>query len=126
MNRLVLFETAFLAKQKGFNEFVQNRYLKDGTLNKDGNLRFGEPIDYNNQCFQDEGRSYTSAPNQEELKNWLRINHKLSIEVYIIHNQWSYDLCSVKTTGAVKFNVPYFDTYEEALEDAIIEALKQI
>lgn len=121
-------ETAELAKQLGFNTPVQNRWWCNGTqLNQDGQLRYGQPLNYNDPCFQDEYRKYTSAPTQEELKKWLRETH--NIEAFPVHrakyNSIPVDKWYVfKERPAGASTVTLYDSYEAAMEASLKETLK--
>lgn len=133
MDRLILFETALLAKELGFNNPVQNRYLKDGKLNNNSQRRYGEPINYNDPCFQDEYRSYTSAPTQSELRFWLREEFNIDIVIqptfacYNIIQISEYDGIEDENNSIVAeegLEFGDFFTYESALEYAFEVCLK--
>lgn len=141
---LVIFETAKLAKEKGFNiegqvvfdlkndnkivnfkdiaiqEFIEDcetGYRDKGLYYfKDGIKR----TDYN----EDDGY-YLLAPTQALLQKWLREVHNIEIAV-----QW-FDNCYIKAVAkkpfkANTYRVEGFQTYEEALEVGLQEALKLI
>ena len=59
-----------------------------------------------------------------ELQRWLREEHKLSIEVYYFKG-WDYDICFMETNTNTQGKVD-LQTYEEALEQGLLEALKLI
>lgn len=119
--KLVTYRTALNAKELGFKEPVQNRYIFNKSLNKDGKPRYGEPINYNDSCFQDEYREYTSAPTQSELQAYLRNEHGISIEVYFYDDTYQFDIWMIDQ--GLEFIKPdleeVFDTYEKALEIAL-------
>jgi hypothetical protein len=122
---LITFETAKLAKEKGFNHIKPNcvgdnkAYEKDGILicaNK-GNTQSG----------------YILAPTQSLLQRWLREKHNLHIELII---DLSDDLETMCFRGfhIIKINKyknlyqtsEVFKTYEEVLERGLQETLKLI
>ena len=125
--KLITYKTALLAKELGFKEPVQNRYRLN-MLNTDGKLRYGEPINYNDPCFQDEYREYTSAPTQSELQAWLRDEHDVSIEVYFYDDSFQYDIWSIMH-GLEFIKVDpeeIFDSYEQALEIALRKTIQKL
>lgn len=58
------------------------------------------------------------------IQKWLREEHKLSIEVYYFKG-WDYDICFMETNTNTSGKVD-LGTYEEALEQGLLEALKLI
>lgn len=68
MEQIINFKTSRLAKEAGFDIPVQNRFFKNEQLNGTGEIRFEGVSNWNHECFQDEYRQYTSAPNQSELQ----------------------------------------------------------
>lgn len=134
--QLITFDTAKLAKEKGFKEMFKGHYYSNGKY---------EPLF--NYVNNDEDKHWYSAPTQSSLQKWLREKH--SIHVYpLMQREWSYSedklefeeyICmifSLKDTPD-KTILPYvealdFDctihesTYEEALEKGLQEALKLI
>lgn len=106
---LVTLETAELLKEKGF---ILRKYLIDvSTLN---------------HCYK-----YVCAAPQSVVHKWLRETKNLHIS--IIRNAWgySYEICKADNGTHISegvFKGPNdggeWDTYEEALEAGIQEALK--
>lgn len=153
---LVSFETAQLAKEKGFNIPTYTSYI-DGKFHENEN----EPNGYdgwdladkqnwnkNSWVFSKEGGSCfgckldninyfeaCSAPTQSLLQRWLREEHDIHIytEPY-----WDEDNLNDPPTYQATWigeDIPeeeieedfnYFKTYEEALEIGLLEALKLI
>ena len=122
-DQLISFETAKLAKEKGFNIPVHGMYVEKGY----------EPQNYpepNESAYNWNSRSGYSAPTQSLLQKWLREKHNIHFVIKIF-----YDSKLHKTTytadpielgqGRTKRILPQ-DTYEEALEAGLIEALKLI
>ncbi len=117
--QLISYKTAKLAKEKKFDlnchyaQFVEDE----------------EPI-YNesahNWNLYEEGYS---VPTQSSLQKWLREVHKLSVEVFSDETHWeviveklpSYSAYDSEYSSDDKFN-----TYEEALEEGLKQALKLI
>ena len=118
-NKLVSLETAKLAKKLGFDEICSYGYnqVTDGLINM------------NNLNSED---ILTSAPTQSLLQKWLRETHKIRVFVeqsvqgifkYTIH-KWNYDNSVGKWQRISHPNS--YNTYEEALEAGLQEALKLI
>ena len=113
---LITFETAKLAKKKGFlKEWADLAYKKD-----------------DQKLYGDTG-IYTDypAPTQSLLAKWLREEHNLHINICSLSmNCFSFMLEKLDDTGTTlcgghlgKIN---YKTYEEALESGLQEALKLI
>lgn len=69
--KTVNFEIAQRLKELGYDQPTQNRFDKDGNLNKTGTPRYGEPSNWNNDCFNDGYRNYCSSPSFDEVNDWL-------------------------------------------------------
>ena len=124
--QLISFETAKLAKEKGFKlPLHSNRNY----YNLNGNIH---PYNWFNQF---ELADYTDAPTQSLLQKWLREVHKINIfissktienkTIFIPHGRTIPD--TIKNNLIVDI-IQYCtnNTYEEALEIALFEALKLI
>lgn len=114
----IQFETAKLAKAKGFDTKTTNWYDQTETLNPCKGVRGA-------MCYTNEGY----APTQSELQKWLRDKHNIHIQ---IRRMYAHD-------GEVEYNdfvyLPNknahtddtlgneFPTYESALENALQTAL---
>ena len=117
--QLVSFDTAKLAKEKGFHRNIKggDRYEADGTISQNGFWSYN-----------------TSAPTQSLLQKWLRDTHNLQIEIMAYddlddENKYVYDYLIVYKLMADEDECdsePEFTTYEEALEVALFESLKFI
>ncbi len=112
-DQLVSFETAKLAKEKGFKEFVTDYFLEDKTLlsSFEGSESYVESYhvdleslreNYNDNwkrtkdggrcvgCRSGEYKESYSAPTQNSLRRWLREKHKIkgvvepNFECYLI------------------------------------------
>jgi hypothetical protein len=147
-DELISFETAKLAKEKGFNLYCINFYKKE-KKNSPDYLTTG--IDYNSNRDIEwdwnllggpsgnlvkiypypnnpKGEVY-SAPTQSLLQRWLRESH--SIEVIV--KSWKFEEKIIYLYSAqeiTKSSTYRFEkgrsTYEEALETGLVEGLKLI
>ena len=125
---LVSFELARLAQSKGFHHMKSNCYgdsmcyqLPEGDLTNalKGNIVLG----------------YILAPTQSLLQKWLREEHKIHTNVFPVFEfrvqGWTFKMASIfvnpedKSLPLLQEN-PFLNTYEEALEVSLIEALKLI
>lgn len=109
---IITFETAKLSKEKGFDLIVRNAYHYNGSNCIEITTKNSENIGI-------------SAPSQSLLQKWLRDVHNIEIAV-----QW-FDNCYIKAVAkkpfkANTYRVEGIDTYEEALELGLQEALKLI
>jgi hypothetical protein len=119
-NEIVKFETALLAEEKGFNYMKGNCYGDNmaydigryrGTLIKSGDTL-----------------EYVLAPNQSLLQKWLRDVHEISIKVddFYFNSKLRFDYVVGKLGHQEESCSGSYETYEEALEDALIEALNTV
>ena len=105
---LVTLETAKLLKEKGF---LQRKYfINVSTLHN---------------CYK-----YLSVPPQSVVQRWLRETKDLHIEIsYMYENYWTYDILTIPRHDLIGLSdrpIIRYNTYEEALEAGIQEALKLI
>lgn len=126
--QLISYETAVMAKQKGFIIEQDNHYAR---LPK-GEWKFYENDISNHPKFY-ESAEVLEAPTQSLLQKWLREVHKKYVAVYPIIHHWQVDVRDCDMSKRVHSCPPqkelrdkYFDTYEEALEAGLKEALKLI
>ena len=111
---IITFETAKLAKKKGFNEICQYYYEI-----------FDKPITLQRMpCSNSEGYEQPTAPTQSLLAKWLREEHNIHLIAYKNINIDGYDWCYITTDGIT--NINSYKTYEEAYEIGLQEALKLI
>ena len=126
--QLISFETAKLAKEKGFESSVHNCIY-----NKDGKLLI--PIDQMDFMREQDSiqdyfeliKSYPNAPTQSLLQKWLREVH--NIQMFIAPcggSPVNYISVIPKCYSKKDSSGGLFETYEEALENALIESLKLI
>lgn len=119
---LITFETAKLAKEKGFDVTVPQGYNSEELDYQ----RFGLPkgIQFG-ICTNTLPTSFT-APSQSLLQRWLREVYNIHIAVLpkiLPSNEIKYYCFKGKIKKDFK---DLYNTYEEALEDGLQEALKLI
>ena len=141
-DEIISFETAKLAKEKGFKEFCSNGF--DDRLEGiepfgigNGEISSTHSIDY----FDNKGDNHLYArPTQSLLQRWLREVHEIDIEIELTDNsRHSYYESSIKKQDIRDYNDEdcfdqvrqvhikgKFKTYEQALEKGLQEALKLI
>lgn len=123
--KIIELETAKLAKQKNFVEECQKAYIKRKYADRKWNelVNISEyNINWNNAY---------SAPYQSELQDWLRNIH--DIHMYVNHYQFAtkgsdgyfFHIDKSIMNSDTKYYGPY-DTYEEALEEGLYQALKLV
>lgn len=131
---LISFETAKLAKEKGFNEecyhvynIFDNGNILDSAYDMTGYLLFSEEdLKYAN----DNGYNCIYAPTQSLLQKWLREVHKIhiSVEMGLLYSvDVVYEVIVKREANVeVEFINDEYKTYEEALEVGLQEALNLI
>ena len=121
----VTFETAKLAKEKGF--FQETNRLEIPYYNYKGEFK-GDVSDWRiRKYIRGENTSdieFVSAPTQSLLAKWLREKHNIHLIAYKNINIDGYDWCFITTDGIT--NINSYKTYEEAYEIGLQEALKLI
>ena len=134
--KLISYETAKLAKEKGFKNAC------DWFVNKDNEYIFMPDFMYPNNSeftydpendpevieWEEMMKTLFLAPTQSLLQKWLREVHEISIKIddYYTNSRvrFDYNVCEL---GSQEDNpVGIFETYEEALEIGLQEALKLI
>ncbi len=126
-DELISYEVAKLAKEKGFNELCGYCYIEGERL-----------IIHVTQNERTRVDCYT-ASTQSLLQRWLREVHKISTECYYLNlpNNEELDDTSIKKWAISIHDIfPYttefyegfetYNSYEEATEIALLEALKLI
>jgi len=118
--QLIIFETAKLAKEKGFN--VKVEYGVYGPKMKLTHY-LTKLTNWNAESKQQKHSQATSVPTQSLLQKWLREVHDIDINV----NRDSQDMYWCMVYNKTKVKGPEFSlVYEEALEKGLQEALKFI
>lgn len=129
---LIDFETAKLAKEKGFNiDTSSQRFytLKRETTNYPGISQVGSlryTYDYWNPCFKQDN-NYAYAPTQSVLQKWLRVEHNIQIEIFpnsLIVPQYGWRV--LRNPDIIITEDLCVHEYEEALEQALVTALNLI
>lgn len=124
MIKPVKFETAKLAKEKGFDQPCRYFYNKDGYRR---NLRYEYEANHNLDL------KITSAPTLEELVDWLYEKHQYCVYYTCeVTFTFSYSICSVLLEQEYVYVnscelldlLGLFKTPREALEAGVIETLK--
>jgi hypothetical protein len=123
--QLILFDTAKLAKEKGFNEKVINHYGSGYTPCLNDNGIFMDDV-----CNSEIDPYEFSAPTQSVLQRWLRDEHNIDVwSQPFVRNQSlpdeSYSYFIYKDGDWVNDGCDCLD-FEEALEKGLIESLKLI
>lgn len=131
--QLIEFETAKLAKEKGFNLAVDvyynipNMKIYYWKLKKIKNFKIEcakgnyNPIDWNSSKFKD---VCLSAPTQSLLQKWLRDVHNIHIIVSPLKDKTFKVEYSKDLNYWSKHDL--FKTYEKALEKGLYQVLKLI
>lgn len=120
----VPYNLALLMKEKGFNEPCFTYHLWDGNeQNKEfknglGNFVFHAKSGKTNTDYAQS--KHISAPLYQQATDWLREKHGISVWVYPPKNLWHVQMESGEQFASSG------DTYYEALNKAIEEALKLI
>ena len=133
MDRLITFKTAELAKDKGLKRSLDiNGYLLGYSLKNEKPYPSGYKVF---MSFPSEDK-WLFAPTQSTLSNWLREEHNIHIwascktnddgkTIFIPHGRTIPD--TIKNRLVVDI-IPYstHNTYEQAIEEALVEALNLI
>lgn len=119
---LISYKTAFLAKERGFDEICYDNVWNDGC--------------YSHSGFAASNSDYTtircSAPTQSLLQKWLREKYNIFVTVDIspycknIYSAGVLSLSSKNQGERLLDGFTMYPTYEEALEEGLREALKLI
>lgn len=121
---LISFETAKLAKEKGFNEPIRLCYSDQDRVN-------ALPYDAGNRDHINSQHAYYSVPTQSLLQKWLREVHQLLILINIdtISSEFTYSIWKMHSDEEfelIQEESNYNLIYEDVLEQALIKALKLI
>ena len=133
--QLINFETAKLAKEKGFNVETLHFYCKNRTCDYIKTpYKYSFEVNANQETLingeiDNFGYGITwSAPTQSLLQKWLREVHKMFVTVNakgVIDEIVWYNNVTIRTKKDHKFE-NYHKTYEEALGIGLYQALKLI
>lgn len=113
----VSLEVAKLLKEKGFNEPCKSAYDRDGNIGEYPSVK-----DWNAEY------DWTfSRPTLYEAQKWLRDSKNLNIMVDFDESiLWWYSIRKCKYNCTLITGDRMFNSYEEALNAGILEALKMI
>ena len=124
----VTLETAKLLKEKGFKEDVFTFYEVDCV---EGDMILSETYDVSENF--NEKNDCLSAPSQSLAQKWLRETKNIHICVYNCACGYGYEISKADNGTHITSSVyegtndgGEWDTYEEALESGLQEALKLI
>lgn len=131
-DQLISFDTAKLAKEKGFDWDVNNTYNEKGE-----HPRFAKEEYWEGYNANLEHPTEISAPTQSELQRWLREEHRVFINVKVnakeVFNVTVFQIIKPWTDRAnpaeYSDNQPFFSnfkTYELALEKGLLEGMKML
>ena len=129
-DQLVSLETAILAKEKGYN---QNPYKTDNAYGPE--YTDGSSIKLRSSSLFNPDSNTAVAPTQSLLQKWIREIHIIVVTVYANASGYCYELHYSPVRGGTHIKDSEFtgpndsgcwNTYEEALEVALYEALKLI
>ena len=118
--QLISFETAKLAKEKGFDIVQSNFYDEKTTM-----LCYGDTRNYNTI------KNCLSTPTQSLLQRWLREKYDIFVETqtYLVDGLFKH-MFIIKTTMDYEIDVRdsgnNFPSLEKALEKGLQEALKAL
>jgi len=128
--QLISFEAAKLAKEKGFDLKLNNFYCDNysGLCSESEEFLYIELMrngiyDCNNEF--EEGQRY-SAPTQSLLQKWLREKYKIHVQILPYNQKYLLSLLKYGQNGSNPNFDNEFNSYEEALEEGLFEALKLI
>lgn len=112
----VSFETARLLKEAGFDWPCEKWFeLKDGT-----------PVEWgaDARCNWNISKDDYSRPTLSLAAKWLRKKNNIYVEVIRKFTCWKFSLINLNLVCIIKLTAGSFNTYEEALEEGLKEALE--
>ena len=125
---LISFETAKLAKEKGF-KMIRCFYHY---LNENSKLEFTPNYNMNTQfCMNNDAQpELIAVPTQSLLQKWLKEKHNINVFVMFSHmddyfHRQTYKYKIIKNKSRIS-QMGDFKTYEVALEAGLFEGLKLI
>ena len=124
--QLILSETAFLSKSKGYKHYTFCSYYES----KCNTIRYchAESI-YGVLCNDINNKEFAFAPTQSLLQKWLREKHKINIEIGMQFKVWFYSINKIPYDSLTDSDLKgktSFNSFEDALEEGLKEALKLI
>jgi hypothetical protein len=132
-DELVSYETAVLAKEKGFDLIIQYYYRVNYSRKEnnyslfDGLVVNKKLLDWNSVDHEDFPQYSISAPTQSLLQRWLREKHKIIISIkHRFLDSKGINIEYTNNSNMGERNNLWYKTYEEALEIGLQESLKLI
>ena len=122
--QLISFETAKLAKEKGFDVPTLYGCNEQGELLEYFTYASYSPGEPEIRIDEFINKWEYQLPTQSLLAKWLREKHNIHLIAYKNINIDGYDWCYITTDGIT--NINSYKTYEEAYEIGLQEALKLI
>ena len=130
--KLITFDTAKLAKEKGFNWKTNKIWMfgcppweDDDYWYPEKDIWYHRDRDY--LCDIPYHEPWYYSPTQGHLQKWIREVHGIHVEIYSNASGWGYILTKLNgTTIQEIMDDIFFDSNEEALEVGLVEALKRI
>ncbi len=130
-DEFITFETAMLAKEKGFNEYCSRYYNINGVESSFTGYDIMKKYHKNDVLHnvdtdteeQEHPKVFCTRPTQSLLQKWLREVHNKHIIIAYSKATNKYDVLYSSDNGS--FNSSH-NTYEEALEVGLVESLKRI
>jgi hypothetical protein len=115
---IIKFETSILLSNKPYCGIPDYFYDNNGRLET-------KSIWYHADFHDD--RSWFRAPSQDELQRWIRTNQGMHVEIYCNASGWGWIITKLNgtTIREIRDDV-FFETYEEALEVGLVQALNLI
>ena len=136
---IVKYVTAKLAVSKGYEGFIgtylgHHYYNHNGILDGDVIEQLKETIRIKNEkgiSFEDAGKLNTiksyPAPTQSLLQKWLRDNFNIHIEIIMVDTLTCTYAYHISSTGnGIRPDSKLYESYEECLEDGLLESLELI
>lgn len=112
----VSFETAKLLKEAGFIVFCDKYFVKPEITD----YYKGRGINANWNALDE----YFSRPTLSLAAKWLREENNIYVEVIRKFTCWKFSLINLNPVCIIKLTAGSFNTYEEALEEGLKEALE--
>lgn len=114
----VSLEVAKLLKEKGFDKECEY-YISANTSQVFNKGRF--------KPFKEEGHEVFLCPTLYEAQKWLRTSYRILITpTYLFNDKYTYHILRMDAGNIYCHNYNQYDSYEEALNEGVLEALKLI
>lgn len=116
---IISYSTSTLAKERGFDELCEWLWFPKGEK-----IELGKTPNRNKE--HQKGTGY-SAPTHSHLQRWLRRLYNTHVEIYCNASGWGWILTKLNGTTIKEIEDDHFyETYTEALNVGLKEALKRI